>query len=277
MDMLHAVVLGVVQGLTEFLPVSSSAHLIVVPWLFHWPEPGLAFNVALHLGTLTAVIAYFWRDLLEILHGVLRGLWLRRPLADPMGRLGWIIVLGSIPAAIAGIVLQDAVDRFFHAGEGGRGAIALIALVLMLVALLLALAERLATHRRPLSSITGRDGLLIGLAQMTALVPGVSRSGSTITAGLFLGLRREAAARFSFLLGTPAILGAGLLESRKLLAVGLDPGERGAFLLGFLTAALTGYLAIAFLLRYLQRRSTLVFVGYRVFAGLVLLVLVLLR
>lgn len=277
MDMLHAVILGVVQGLTEFLPVSSSAHLIVVPWLFHWPEPGLAFNVALHLGTLTAVIAYFWRDLLEILHGVLRGLWLRRPLADPMGRLGWIIVLGSIPAAIAGIVLQDAVDRFFHAGEGGRGAIALIALVLMLVALLLALAERLATHRRPLSSITGRDGLLIGLAQMTALVPGVSRSGSTITAGLFLGLRREAAARFSFLLGTPAILGAGLLESRKLLAAGLDSSERGAFLLGFLTAALTGYLAIAFLLRYLQRRSTLVFVGYRVLAGLVLLVLVLLR
>jgi len=277
MDTLQAVALGVVQGLTEFLPVSSSAHLIAVPWLFRWPEPGLAFNVALHLGTLTAVIAYFWRDLLAILHGVLRGLWLRRPLADPMGRLGWIIVLGSIPAAIAGIALQDTIDRFFHAGEGGRGAIALIALVLILVALLLVLAERLATHRRSLFSITGRDGLLIGLAQMTALIPGVSRSGSTITAGLFLGLRREAAARFSFLLGTPAILGAGLLESRKLLAAGLDPSERSTFLLGFLTAALTGYLAIAFLLRYLQRRSTLVFVGYRVLAGLVLLILVLLR
>jgi len=273
-DVLRAIVLGAVQGLTEFLPISSSAHLIIVPWLFGWEESGLTFDVALHLGTLVAVLVYFWREIAQIAVAVPRGLIERRPLADPMARLGWIILLGSIPAAIAGFIAADAIDSFFHGGDGGNTAIVLVALLMIALAVLLALAERIAKHERSFECVTGRDGLVVGLAQALALLPGVSRSGSTITAALFRGLQRDAAARFSFLLGIPAIVGAGVFETRSLLETGLAPGEEQVFLAGMATAAIVGYLAIAFLLRYLRTRSTMIFVVYRLGLGMLLLALV---
>lgn len=272
--MLRAIILGAVQGLTEFLPISSSAHLIIVPWLFGWEESGLTFDVALHLGTLAAVLVYFRREVLQMAVAVPRGVIERKPLDDPMSRLGWIIVLGSIPAAVAGFVAADTIDSFFHAGSGGDTAIVLVALLLIALAALLAVAERVARHARPVECINARDGLVVGLAQALALLPGVSRSGSTITAALFRGLQRDAAARFSFLLGIPAIVGAGVLETRTLLEGGLAPGEGWAFIAGMATAAVVGYLAIAFLLRFLRTRSTFVFIAYRVVLGLLLLTLV---
>ncbi len=277
MGVLEAILLGIVQGLTEFLPISSSAHLLIVPWLFGWREPGLAFNVALHLGTLLAVVTYFWRELVAMAAGLLRGLRDRRLTGEPDARLALIIGIGSIPAAVAGFLGSDALDAYFHSGGGGDQAIMVSALLLIGLGLLLALAEWLAHHRRELSDTTAWDGIVVGLAQALALLPGVSRSGSTITAGLFLGLRREAAARFSFLLGVPAIAGAGLLEGVKLLQAGLPAEERVIFAAGTVSAAVVGYLAIAFLLRFLQRYSTKAFVAYRLILGLVLLAVVTLR
>lgn len=277
MGVLEAILLGVVQGLTEFLPISSSAHLLIIPWLFGWPEPGLAFNVALHLGTLVAVVTYFWRDLLVMAAGLLRGLRTRRWTADPDARLALIIAIGSIPAAVAGFLGSDALDAYFHSGGGGDRAIMVSALLLIGLGLLLALAEWLARHRRDLNDVTAWDGIVVGLAQALALLPGVSRSGSTITAGLFLGLRRDAAARFSFLLGVPAVAGAGLLEGIDLLRAGLPAEERLVFAAGTISAAVVGYLAIAFLLRFLQRHSALVFVWYRLVLGVTVLALALWR
>ena len=277
MGVFEAILLGVLQGLTEFLPISSSAHLLIVPWLLGWPEPGLAFNVALHLGTLAAVVTYFWRDLLAMAAGLLRGLKTRRWTADPDARLALIIAIGSIPAAVAGFLGSDALDAYFHSGGGGDRAIMVSALLLIGLGLLLALAEWLARHRRDLSDVTAWDGIVVGLAQALALLPGVSRSGSTITAGLFLGLRRDAAARFSFLLGVPAVAGAGLLEGIDLLRAGLPAEERLIFAAGTISAAVVGYLAIAFLLRFLQRHSALVFVWYRLVLGTAVLALALWR
>lgn len=271
MSVWHALILGIVQGLTEFLPISSSGHLIFIPWLLGWDESGLTFDVALHLGTLTAVIIYFWRDLLEMTVALPRGVIQRRPLADPMSRLALFIIVGSIPAGIAGILFNDSIDNYFHSGGGGNRAIVVIAILLMALGVVLLLAERLAQHLRPMDKITARDSLLIGAAQALALLPGVSRSGSTITAGLLVGLRRETAARFSFLLGIPAIVGAGILETRKLIESGLPADERTHFVVGMISAAVVGYLTIAFLLRYLQRNSTLVFVAYRFAIGIALL------
>ena len=268
----RAIFLGIVQGLTEFLPISSSAHLIIIPWLFGWPESGLTFDVALHLGTLTAVLFYFRRDLWEMIVALPRGIAAGQPTKDPMSRLALIIILGSIPAGIAGLLANDAIDSYFHSSNGD-GAIAIVAALLIGLGLLLAIAERVAQHRRSIVDIGARDGLIIGLAQALALLPGVSRSGSTITAGLFTGLKRDAAARFSFLLGVPAIVGAGALEIRNLLDTGLAPGELQPFVAGIISAAVVGYLAIAFLLRFLERRSTMVFVYYRFGLGALLLVL----
>lgn len=274
MSVWEAILLGLVQGITEFLPISSSGHLILVPWLFGWDEPGLMFSVGVHLGTLAAVIIFFWRDLVSMTLALPRGVVSGQPLRDPMSRLALIIVVGSIPAAIVGLTAGDALDEFFHAGGGENLAIALVALMLIVVGLALGWAERVATHRRPIDDITMKDGVLIGLGQALALFPGVSRSGGTITAGLFLGFRREAAARFSFLLGVPAVLGAGLFELRTLLDNGLSDGELPVFAAGILTSAIVGYLSIAFLLRFLVRHSTLVFIAYRIGLGLLVLSLV---
>lgn len=279
-DIFRAIVLGIVQGLTEFLPVSSSAHLVIVPWLFGWEPFGLAFDVATHMGTLAAVLIYFRRDLWAIALGTLRGLPTmgrgRMP-EDHAARLGIYLVLGSIPAAVVGLLIEERIDEFFHTEPLSRGALAMLAVMLISVGLLLGVADRYGRRGpgRTFESIGLRDALLIGVAQSTALFPGVSRSGSTIIAGLFSGLSRPVAARFSFILGVPIVFGAGMREMVNLARAGIPADERMVFAVGVLTAGCVGYLAISGLLRFLQRSSTDVFVLYRVCIGAGLLVLLL--
>lgn len=280
MDPIQAAILGLVQGLTEFLPVSSSAHLVIVPWLFGWHDPAinsLSFDVALHMGTLVAVLAYFWRDWLNIIQGLLKVVSTRR-IADQQGKLGVYILLGTIPGVIAGLLLESRIDEAFHSADPATQAngILIIAGLMILLAAGLFLAERMARHRLDITQITLGAALAVGLAQALAVLPGVSRSGSTITAGLFVGLKREAAARFSFLLGTPIIIGSGLKKGYDVLKVGGIPADQQAgFAIGFVIAVISGYAAIWFLLRFLQRNSTLPFIVYRVVVGAGLIALVL--
>lgn len=290
MSVFQAVVLGLVQGVAEFLPISSSAHLIVVPWLLGWEEPGLAFDTALHLGTLTAVFFYFWRDLLGMLRALPVALTRPRQLLrdlDPAGgwdaataeeqasgRLALLLVMGTIPALVFGIAGQGAIDDLYYADGPSAGVIAAIAIAAMMLGLLLFAAERVAAHQRRIGHLTWRDALAIGFAQATALIPGVSRSGATITAGLFQGLHRADAARFSFLLGVPIIAGAGLKGLFDAFGAGMSSHEITLFAAGMITSGLSGFLAIWGLLRYLQRANTLVFVGYRLVFGLSLLALI---
>jgi undecaprenyl-diphosphatase len=277
-DWLQAIVLGVVQGLTEFLPISSSAHLIIVPWLFGWSPFGLAFDVALHLGTLVAVVAYFRHDLLALLRGLYDGLpELRhgRLPDNPMGRLSVLILIASIPAAMVGLLAADAIDKFFHADPLSQTAILIIAFDLAVMGGLLWLADRHGAHNPPgddLRDVSMRAAVLVGLAQSLALIPGVSRSGITITMALFAGMSRPLAARFSFVLGVPLVAGAGVVELAELAATGISGDEALNFVLGMTSAGIVGYLAIAGLLQFLRRRSLAVFIIYR-FALAALLVL----
>jgi undecaprenyl-diphosphatase len=284
MSVIQAIVLGIVQGLTEFLPISSSAHLIIVPWLFGWEEPGLAFDAALHLGTLAAVIAYFWRDLLAMLFAVPDAL--RKPAAllrndpaitgerDRSARLAWLIVIGCIPGGTVGLLAQDRIDDFFHGGDYTDRAIALIALMLIVFGLVLGAADRFAKHRRGLAELGVKDAVVIGCAQALALFPGVSRSGVTLTAGLFREIKRADAAKFSFLLGTPLVLLAGGKGFYDLVTDGAGGIGNAQLIAGVLASAISGFAAISFLLRFLQRSSTMVFVVYRVAVGIgILLVL----
>jgi len=255
MSILEAIILGIVQGATEFLPVSSSGHLVLVPYLLKMAEPGLAMIAIVHEGTLLAVLIYFRRDIWEIALGVLDGLRRRQPLATAESRLGWFIVLGSIPAAVAGLLLQSFFEEVF-------GAPAVVAGFLLVTAVLLFIGERLLSGKKALTNITWLDALIIGVFQMFALFPGVSRSGSTITAGLIRGFDRETAARFSFLLGIPAILGAGLLAVLDILKAGNLASEWPMLLVGFLAAAVSGYACIHFLLTWLKERNLYIFVVY---------------
>ena len=290
MSVLQAIVLGIVQGLTEFLPISSSAHLIIVPWLFGWEEPGLAFDAALHLGTLTATLAYFWRDLLAIARALPCAL--RRPralLRDPDPGHGWdaaaldanlnarlalLIAVGTVPGLLAGFFGQGTIERFFHDGEVTDRAIVTSALLLIALGALLWVAERSAAHHRRIAHLTWRDAVSIGLAQATALLPGISRSGATITAGLFQGLHRADAARFAFLLGVPLTAGAAAKAVSDAAAAGMTTSDVQAFAAGGLAAAVVGFLAIWRLLRYLQRSSFVPFVLYRFALGIFILVIV---
>ena len=277
-DPLRALILGIVQGLTEFIPVSSSAHLVLVPWVLGWEGSGLAFNVALQLGTLLAVLVYFWRDLADIAVGGTRGLLLRRPEDEPRTRLALALVVGSVPAAVAGFLLEEPIARLFH--EGGRSDTSLLAIAGGLVVMGLALlwAELAGSKERLAASLGMGQVLLIGAAQALALMPGVSRSGSTITAGMLLGLQRPEAARFSFLLSVPITLGAGLLETARLAGEGgLPRAEWGSFGVGILSAAVVGYASIWFLLSFLQTHSNRPFAVYRVGLALLVGVLVLAR
>lgn len=275
MDVLQAVILGAVQGLTEFIPISSSAHLIAVPWFLDWRPFGIAFDVALHLGTLFALLAYFWRDWYDLLKDSTRGTWLGRTVglkaAGSQTMLLWPIVIASVPAAVAGKFLEHGIENHV------RSNFLLVGAVTIVLGVLLFAADRLGAKRRAAESVTLRDWLVIGVAQALAIVPGVSRSGITITAGLACGLQRDAAARFSFLLGAPIILGAALYE----LPSAWSSGEVGAdlmpFILGVLTSALVGYLCIGFLMSYLRSRSMGLFVGYRLAFGTGMIILSLLR
>jgi undecaprenyl-diphosphatase len=257
----QAIILGIVQGLTEFAPVSSSGHLILVPWLFHWtffldnPDLNKTFDVALHMGTFVGALAYFWRDVVKYLAAFGRSVR-KRAVTTTDERLAWLIILATIPGAILGAVAESPIED--HLGKPW-----LIAVMLAMFGVVLYVVDRRARQTRPLGDIRLRDAIIIGAAQAVALQPGVSRSGVTITAARGVGLERPAAARFSFLLSLPIIAGAGLYKGAKLAANGLPAGTAGPFLWGMLASAVSGFLVIWGLLAYLRRRDFAPFVIYR--------------
>jgi len=267
MGLLRAIVLGIVQGVTEFLPISSTAHLRIVPELLGWPDAGAAYTAMIQLGTVAAVIVYFWKDLVRLVGAFFEGLARGAPFGTLDARLAWYVLVGTLPIGILGLL-------FKHHIETSLRSLYVIALAMVGLALLLLLAERIAAHQRTLSEMTWKDGILIGLCQAVALIPGSSRSGTTLTGGLALGFRREDAARYSFLLSVPATAAAGLFEMRHLVRSG-EPFSGTDVVVGTVVAFVTGLLAIAWLLRFLRTRSTLVFVVYRLVLGGLLLGLLL--
>jgi undecaprenyl-diphosphatase len=268
-SLLESIVLGIVQGLTEFLPISSTAHLRIVPAFAGWEDPGAAFTAVTQLGTMTAVLLYFRADLVRIARAWLRSLRDRDLVrGDVDARIGWYIVLGTVPIGIFGLLFKDQI-------ENGARDLYLIGIALIVLGLVLLVAEHVGTRARKLDEIRTADGLTIGLAQALALVPGVSRSGATIAAGLFRGLDRTSAARFSFLLSVPAVVLSGLFELGSIVS-GEEGGDTTVLGLTLATvlAFATGYASIAFLLRFLVTHSTRVFVAYRVGLGTLVLALV---
>ncbi len=266
MIILESILLGLIQGLTEFLPVSSSAHLTLIPQLLHWKAPllhSLAFDVALHFGTLVAVVLYFRKDLALMISRALRGLMAKRPFEDEHARLGWWIVLGTIPAVIAALLFQDSIETVFR--HPPRVAVMLIGF-----GLIMGLTEWVAKQKQTVRDMSWLQALVIGVAQALALMPGVSRSGATISAGLALDFKRGEAARFAFLLSIPAILGATVFAFKDMVAAAVDTSWL-ALVLGTVAAAVSGYACIAFLLAFLQKRSLWVFVFYRIVFGALVL------
>ena len=261
MTMMHAALLGIIQGLTEVLPISSSAHLILIPRLLGWPESGLTFDVALHLGTFIALALYFRRDIVDLVANFSSGLRQGR-FRTPAARLPLYLLAATVPAAIFGKTLEKPIEDIF------RRSPLLIAGLLIGFGLLLAFADTMGSKRWKLDRITLKSALIIGFAQCLALFPGVSRSGITITAALLLGFNRESSARFSFLLSLPIVAGAALLKVGHLVKSGIPTGEGGILLMGIVTSAFFGYFSVAFLLKLVQRRSLYPFVWYRVVAGI---------
>ncbi|MFA5276230.1 MAG: undecaprenyl-diphosphate phosphatase [Candidatus Omnitrophota bacterium] len=248
MPVAHAVILGIIQGLTEVLPISSSAHLFLFPWFFKWHYQGLSFDVALHAGTALAFMVYFFKDWIDIITG--------------KKKLFWYIVIATIPAALAGLLLEDKAEIVFRSPL-------LVAIMLALFGIILWLADNLGRKERPIEKLDFRTVFTIGLAQTVALIPGVSRSGVTITAGLFKGLTRQAAARFSFLLATPIVVAAGALKLSKLHISDLNP----PFWTGILFSALSGLIGIHFLLGFVRKSSLNAFVYYRIILAVIILAL----
>ncbi len=268
MNILQAIVLGILQGATEFIPVSSSGHLVLVPWLLGWGPPGLAFTVVVHLGTVVGVLAYFWREWWGMLKGV--ATWVSRRETTPALRLLLLLILGSIPAAVLGVLFKDFFEQLFETP--------LVAAIMLLVtAAVLVIGERVGRQQRDMASMTRVDSLVIGLAQALSIIPGLSRSGSTITGGRLRHLRREDAARFSFLLSTPVIVGAGLFQVLDLLDAGLSDAAVVALVAGFVSAMFSSYLVIRWLLAFLRSRPITIFAIYCAIAGLLSLAVVLIR
>jgi undecaprenyl-diphosphatase len=286
MIIIQAIILGVIQGLTEFMPISSSAHLIIVPWLFKWMDPALTsltFDVALHLGTLVAVLAFFFGDWVRLICAGIASLVERKIDGDVNRRLAWLLVIGCIPGGIVGVLAETKIADLFHRPNVPIQATAIIVMgvIIVLLAIALFLAERLAAHRRGMETISLKDTIAIGLAQALAVFPGVSRSGSTITAGLAIGLQRETAVRFSFLLSAPIIAGAGL-KSLLEIHVGLKGGaitqsDLILFAVGFIAATVSGYWCIKYLLRFLRKNSTDIFVYYRWALAALIIIVALIR
>lgn len=266
MTLKQAIVLGAVQGLTEFLPISSSAHLILVPWITDWPDQGLTFDVVLHAGTLMAILSCFWRDFAGILRESFRPSAAGSQERLQGRRLLLFLVLGTLPAAIAGMLAENWVATRLRTAE-------IIPATLMAFALLLWLADRRAPLAKGLERISLTDALWVGTAQAAALIPGTSRAGVTITAGLFRGMTREAAARFSFLLAVPILAAAGLKKLLEINQLGVPEGEAASLLAGFVTALVVGHLTIKVFLRFLQKKTLYVFVLYRILLGIVILVI----
>jgi undecaprenyl-diphosphatase len=279
MPIYQAIILAIVQGLTEFLPVSSTAHLWLVPWILKWNDPGLTFDVALHAGTLVAVLLFFWRYWLEMMKMVLgvsggnasAGIAGNAPVqAGSITMLGenrqlfWYLVIATIPGGIAGWLFERAADEQLRSPF-------IVGAALIIVGLLMWAGERAGNQELDLARVGLVDSIFVGVAQAFAVIPGVSRSGSTMAAGLFRGMNRETAARFSFLLSTPLIAGACLKKGWEIHHSGLPPDMRMPFVMGILVSAVVGYAVIAVLIRYLERHTFAIFVVYRVILGVILL------
>lgn len=269
---IQAIVLGIVQGMTEFIPISSSAHLIIVPWLFGWNDPALtslSFDVALHLGTLLAVLIFFGQDWIRLIGALLMSMKERKIGSDPDRRMAWYVVIGTIPGGIVGLLAESKIEALFH--QPGvpiaPKSIIIMAIIIALLGSALFIADQAVPHDKDGKELTLKEVIIIGFAQALAIFPGVSRSGSTITAGLALGLKRDAAAKFSFLLSAPIIAGAGLKSLfdvyHALKAGSLASSELLLFPIGLIVAAISGYLCIGFLLKYLQNHKIDIFVYYR--------------
>jgi len=265
MSWLEAVVLGIVQGLTEFLPISSTAHLRIVPELLGWSDPGAAFSAVIQLGTVAAVIIYFAKDVARLAAAFFQSIAHRSPFESVDSRLAWFVVIGTIPVGIAGVLFKKSIETSLR-------SLYVIAFSMIVLALVLFAVEKLASHRKTLDQMTLNNGVIIGLCQAFALIPGSSRSGTTLTGGLAVGLKREDAARYSFLLSIPATSAAGFFELRHFIRASDQPTV-GPLIVGTLVSFLAGMVAIAGLLRYLRTHSTGVFVVYRILVGSLLLVL----
>jgi undecaprenyl-diphosphatase len=271
MPLLQVIILALIQGIAEFLPVSSTAHLIVAPWLLGWQDPGLTFDVALHVGTLMAVLAYFFRTWLQI---ILHGFGIQYgddEILRQNPRLLWLLVMGTIPAGIAGFLFEKQAESTLRSPF-------LIGAMMILIGIVMWVGERIGSRNRNLGAVTAADSLTIGAAQALALIPGVSRSGITITAGLFRNLDRVAAARFSFLLATPIIAGAAVKKLYEVLKHGGIPADMHTpFAVGIVVSGLTGLAVIAFFLQFLQRRGLYFFIYYRIVFGIIVIALAIAR
>jgi undecaprenyl-diphosphatase len=255
MDLFQAIILGIVQGATEYIPVSSSAHLVLTPWLLGWPDASFAFEVLVQWGTLVGVFVFFWQDIMAIVKGVLTGLLQRQPLGTVEARLGWLVVAATIPAVILGLLFKDFFEAMYSSPAAAGG-------LLIFTAILLVAAERYGQRLKTLEQLGWLDAVIIGLWQAGAMLPGISRSGATIGGAVLRGFNRTDAARFSFLMSIPALLGAGVIALKDLLDSGSLAAELPAITVGFIAAAISGYLCIRWLLHYLQRHSLVVFAGY---------------
>jgi undecaprenyl-diphosphatase len=258
MTIIQSIFLGIIQGITEFLPISSSAHLVITPYLLGWKineQSGFVFDVLVQLGTLLAVIVYFRKDLLSIVTALIRGVINKRPLDDQNSRLGWFLILATIPAVILGLLLKDQVEHAFSSPIA-------TALFLLVTAIMLLCAERFGKKSKDLSNITWLDALVVGIFQAISIFPGISRSGSTISGGMYRDMERTTAARFSFLLSIPAMIGAGSLAFYDLVRLPDFLEQTATLLAGFITSAVVGYLSIHWLLGYLNKRPLVGFAGY---------------
>jgi len=267
-NLIQAIVLGIVQGLTEFLPISSTAHLKAVPVALGWGDPGVAFTAVIQLGSIAAILWYFWKDLSQVTRGMLRAT-LQKDYQSSDFRIGVGILLGTLPIVVCGLLIKLLIPDFDNSPIRSMTAIATASIVM---SLLLALAEYIGQRKRNFEHLDMQDGILMGFAQALALIPGVSRSGSTLTAGLFIGLERSTAARFSFLLGVPAITLSGLVELKGLIENGFGNAGALPIVAGIVAALISSYAAIAWLIRFLQNHSTWVFVWYRLALGIAILV-----
>ncbi len=258
MTILQSIILGIIQGLTEFLPISSSAHLVITPYLLGWEIPAddaFIFDVLVQLGTLLAVIVYFWDHLWGIVRAFFSALWRKQPFGDTLARQGWYIILATVPAVLGGLLIKDLVEAAF-------GNPVATALFLLVTAALLVTAERVGQRNRGMETMTWIDALVMGAFQLLSVFPGVSRSGSTITGGMIRNLDRNSAARFSFLMSVPVMLGAGILAVLDLTEIPGFASRIPSLAAGFITAAVVGYLSIRWLLRYLTRRPLYGFAIY---------------
>jgi undecaprenyl-diphosphatase len=264
MDLFQAFILGLVQGITEYIPVSSSAHLVLVPWFLGWPDPTFEFEILVQWGTLVGVFIFFWQDIWQISRGVIQGLLARQPLATDEAKLGWLVVVANLPLII-GVIFKDYFEQAFAYPQLAGG-------LLILTAILLTVAERFGAKSRELKDLTWLDAVIIGFWQVAAILPGISRSGATISGAVLRNFDRPAAARFSFLISIPALLAAGGIALLDLAESGGLAAQLPAITVGFIAAAVSGYICIRWLLHYLQRHSLNAFAAYCLIVSIISLI-----